>query len=269
MKLAYVLTIVSILALLAGCNAPVEKSPEMPMEDHQMDLAMKMHGGTQNSLDVMDFNIAFERPKAETGKNVNLTFTLTRQGEPLTELQIMHDKLMHVILVRKDLKHFDHIHPVQEKPGVFVVPYRFAAAGDYRVWSDFMYGNMQHVIDFDLSITGESEAEEPDRLNGLKVQMNAPELQEGKNATMTFTVTDADGKAVPVIEKFLAADGHIIIVDETLDEFEHAHDDTDDKNNLLSFEYTPEKTGKHKAWVQFNFDGNDRTAEFEFSVQKA
>ena len=259
---------IGILILIAGCKAPATE--ESMNHEMNMGMAMKAHGEMQNSLDVMDFNIAFERPPAETGKEAPLTFKLTRQGEPLTELQIMHEKLMHIILVRKDLKHFDHIHPEQPTPGTFTAPYTFIAAGEYRVWSDFMYGDMQHYIDFDLNVTGAPETPEKDRLYGLKVEMTKPEqIQQGKSAKLTFTITDGNGKAVPITEKFLGADGHIIVVDETTDEFTHTHDETDDKNNVLSFEYTPEKPGKHKAWVQFSVDGRNRTAEFEFDVQKA
>ncbi len=265
MKRTTLVLLASLFVLLTGCAAHVENQA---MDHMNMDPAMKVHGGAQHSLDVMDFNIAFERPTAETGKAVTLKFVLVRENEPLTELQVMHDKLMHIILVRKDLAHFDHIHPEQPTPGTFVVPYTFAAAGEYRVWTDFMYGGMQNFIDFDLTVTGTPDAEEPDRLDRLKVEMSAPELQEGKAANLKFTVTDENGKAVPVTEKFLAADGHIIVIDETLDEFEHTHDETGDKDNLLTFEYTPENPGRHKAWAQFSVEGKDRTAEFEFEVQK-
>ncbi len=264
------LLFITLLSLL-GCATPPLEMSSMPMEhDMNMDAKMIVHGEMNNSLEVMDFNIAFERPPAETGKTAPLKFNLSRQGEPLTELQIMHDKPMHVILVRKDLKHFDHVHPEQPEPGIFVVPYIFAASGEYRIWTDFMYGNMQHIIDFDINVTGEPEAKEPDKLNGLHVAINQPEqITEGKAAPFTFTITDETGKAVPITEKFLAAAGHLILIDETLNEFSHAHDEKMDNDNVLSFEYTPENPGKHKAWVQFSVDGQNRTAAFEFAVRKA
>ena len=241
--------------------------PEHSMENMQH---MSMHAGAENSLEVMDdVIITFERPKAETGKETTLTFMLTKEEKPLTDLQIMHDKLMHVVLVRKDLKHFDHIHPEQRLPGVFVAPHTFAASGDYRIWSDFTFDNMQHIVDFDLSITGTSESAETDRRGGLNIAMNSPpRIEQGKPATFTFIVANADGNAVPLTEKFLAAAGHMIAIDETLGEFEHAHDEAMDNDNKLSFAYTPQESGTHKAWVQFTLNGTTRTAGFEFPVHK-
>ncbi len=251
--------------LLTGCAAHVENK----MMDHMsMAPAMKAHGGIQHSLNFMDFNITFDRLMARTGNQTPLKFALARGSEPLTELQVMHDKLMHVILVRKDLTHFDHIHPEQPTPGTFVVPYTFAAAGEYRVWADFMYGGMPNIIDFDMNVTGKPEADEPDKLHGINVTFTAPEhIEMGKQTKFSFNVADSNGTPVPITEKFLAADGHMIIIDETLDEFEHAHDETNDHDNVLSFEYTPELSGKHMAWVQFSVNGTARTAGFEIVVQ--
>jgi len=231
---------------------------------------MSMRAGTENSLEVMnDVTITFERPNAEAGKEIPIQFILTKEDEPMADLQVMHDKLMHVVLVRNGLKHFDHIHPEQTAPGVFVIPYTFAAAGAYRIWVDFTFDNMQHIVDFDINVAGELEGKEQDKLYGLKVEMSKPEqMIQGKPVTFGFAITDEDGKAVPVTEKFLAADGHMIVIDQTRDEFEHAHDETGDKDNTLSFSYTPEKPGKHKAWVQFKIEGQDRAASFEFEVQK-
>lgn len=263
-RLLWVL-LASFILLLTGCAAHVENKT---MDHMSMAQDMKAHGGIQHSFDFMDFNIKFDRPTAKTGIEASLKFVLTRGSEPMTELQVMHDKLMHVILVRKDLTHFDHIHPEQPTPGTFVVPYTFAAAGEYRVWSDFMYGGMPNIIDFDMNVTGKPEADEPDKLQGLHVTFTAPEsIEMGKQTKFSFNVADSNGTPVPITEKFLAADGHMIIIDETLNEFEHAHDETGDADNVLSFEYTPELPGKHMAWVQFSVNGTARTAGFEIVVQ--
>lgn len=234
------------------------------MEEMQ---TMAMHAGTENSLQVMDdVTITFERPSAEAGNETPLKFAITKDGKPIDNLQIMHDKLMHVVLVRSDLKYFDHVHPVKTEKGEFVVPYNFSSPGKYRIWVDFTFDNMQHIVDYDLDVKGQTKAEEQDRLADLNVEMSNQQIIQGKPTQFNFTITDKQGKPVSITEKFLAADGHLIVIDETLDEFEHAHDETGDKDNVLSFSYMPEKPGKHKAWAQFTVDGKNRVAEFEFIV---
>ena len=75
-------------------------------------------------------------------------------------MDIVHDKIMHVVLVRDDLKHFEHVHPEAAGQGVFSVPFNFTASGTYRIWIDFTIDGMQHIVDFDINILGNSEAEE-------------------------------------------------------------------------------------------------------------
>ena len=47
-------------------------------------------------------------------------------GERVKEFDILHEKLMHVIIVSEDLSHFSHIHPAFDiKDGIFSVYHVF------------------------------------------------------------------------------------------------------------------------------------------------
>ena len=61
------------------------------------------------------------------------------QGSTLKDFEITHTKPMHVIIVRKDLAHFQHIHPqFNQETGQFTfTDLTFPADGMYRIFADF------------------------------------------------------------------------------------------------------------------------------------
>lgn len=255
---------IGFLLFLVACS----RSEPMHEMKH---ITMELHAGTQSSIQIHDLSITFQQPEARVGEESILTFVLERNGQAVTELPIMHDKPMHLILVRRDLRYFDHLHPEQREPGVYSVSHTFLAAGEYRLWIDFMDNDMQHLIDFDFKVTGSGkQMSEQDMLAGLKVDFKSPErIVQGQPATFSFTMTDEQGPPAVITEQFLAAAGHLVVIDATQQEFVHAHDETMDQNNVLTFKYTPKTVGKHRAWVQFNYNSKARTAVFEFNVHKA
>ena len=233
--------------------------------------AMTAHARKNDYVEVHKYSVQFMSRDMKTESDAGLTFTIKNieSGEPVSNLEIVHDKIMHVVLVRKDMVYFDHIHPLQKEIGTFFVPYSFYASGDYRIWIDFTIEGMQHIVDFDTSVSGTSEATQEDRLKNLNVKIKTlDKIKIGEPTRLEFIVTDYDNNPVLIKEKFLAANAHIIIIDKSLDEFGHTHDEKFDEDNILSFEYIFQKNGMHKLWVQFSVDGITRTGEFEIMVNE-
>jgi len=232
--------------------------------------AMTAHAGNENSVDVMMYNVEFERGSFSVGNQTELKFIIKNSmtGESVSDLEIMHEKIMHVVLLRRDSKYFDHIHPVQIQEGVFSVPYSFYAPGGYRIWIDFTVDGMQHIVDFDTKVSGASETAQPDRVGDLNIEMKLPEkIEMDKSIKLDFIITDSSNKPVLITEKFLAASAHMIVVDEGLDEFGHAHDENFDKDNVISFGYSFKMSGLHKLWIQFSVNGKPIIKEFEVEVE--
>jgi hypothetical protein len=61
------------------------------------------------------------------------------QGNTLKDFTITHTKPMHVIVVRKDLAYFQHVHPdYDQATGKFTLSdLSFPADGEYRIFADF------------------------------------------------------------------------------------------------------------------------------------
>lgn len=60
-------------------------------------------------------------------------------GNTLRQFAVVHEKIMHVIIVRKDLAEFQHIHPsFNETSGIFTfTDLVFPSDGRYRIFTDF------------------------------------------------------------------------------------------------------------------------------------
>src|SRR5260221_225745 len=77
-------------------------------------------------------------PEPKPGEPVTLTFIphAARSLEPLQNLSVVHEHLMHLIVVSKDLATFDHVHPGHNPDGRFVIRYVFKEAGEHLLFAD-------------------------------------------------------------------------------------------------------------------------------------
>jgi len=237
---------------------------EMMGDDHgMMHNADVVSGGRQNQIESGNFVIKFSREKLSESV---IEFEVLQKGKPVNNIDVVHEKIMHLVLVREDLKYFDHVHPEKTGEGKYSVPYEFLSGGSYRLWTDFTASGEQKILSFDFDVIA-SEKLEKNTLNGLEVKMviDSGEIVQGKTVQLKFEVTE-NGNKVPITEKFLGANAHMIEISEDLEEFGHMHDEDSDGDNVIEFVHTFSKKGLHKIWVQFSVDGVDRTAEFSVNA---
>ena len=239
-------------------------------------------------------NIQFDPPVPQAGKPTHLSLVVTEQkvGEPIKQFDIIHDKLMHLIIVNKeDLSHFAHIHPkLDRETGIFHIAHTFAKAGKYKMWIDVKPkdGMQQILTAFAFNIEGKpihsptKIAHEQTRLKNVDVQGQSyqialncePEqLVAGRDIKMTFEIKGANGKPITNLEPLMAAGGHCVIIDADGREFLHVHpaEEVHDGVNWrggpsVSFLANFPKPGLYRAWGQFQHEGRLLTADFTFEV---
>src|ERR671916_1125446 len=189
-------------------------------------------------------NVQFDPAVPQAGKPNHISLIVTEQkvGEPIKQFDIIHDKLMHLIIVnREDLSHFVHIHPKSDKErGIFYVAYTFAKAGKYKMWIDVKpKGGIQILTAFAFNVEGQPihfpSIILPEQTNvknvvaeghNYQITLNCqPEQQPvaGRNVKMTFEIRDANGKPISNLEPLMAAGGHCVIIDADGREFLHVH----------------------------------------------
>jgi hypothetical protein len=238
-------------------------------------------------------NVQFDPVTPQAGKPTNLSLIATEQkvGEPIREFDIIHDKLMHLIIVnREDLSHFAHIHPkLNEQTGTFHIAHTFSKAGKYKMWIDVKpKGGMQILTAFPFNVEGQpvhTPANITSDMTFVKevvtdvqhyqvtLDFQLDNLGVGRNTILTFEIRDANGKPITNLEPLMAAGGHCVIIDAAGHEFLHVHpaEEVDDVANwrggpCVSFMANFPKPGLYRAWGQFQHEGRLLTADFTFEV---
>ena len=75
-------------------------------------------------------------PKPGVPVQLSLLLTEAASGLP-PKLKLAHEKLMHLIVVRKDLGSFQHLHPDLQRQGKLTVKATFPTPGEYLLFADF------------------------------------------------------------------------------------------------------------------------------------
>jgi hypothetical protein len=248
---------------------------------------------TISALINYNVNAQFDPATPQAGKPTRLSLVVTEQkiGEPIKQFDIIHDKLMHLIIVNKeDLSHFAHIHPkLESETGIFHIEHTFAKAGKYKMWIDTKpKDGIQILAAFAFNIEGQPAhipatiAHEQTHVKNVdaagqsyQVALNCqPEqLVVGRTVTMTFEIKDANGKPITNLEPLMAAGGHCVIIDSDGREFLHVHPAEEVPDAVswrggpsVSFLASFPKPGLYRAWGQFQHEGRLLTAEFTFKV---
>jgi hypothetical protein len=174
---------------------------------------------------------------------------------------------MHLILVRRDLTGFQHLHPRMQAGGTWEAEAAPLAPGSYRVFADFEAGD-RHTLGTDIAVPG-SFAGRPfpapsatATAGAYKVTLDAESLRTGGENELRFEVS-RDGRPVEV-GTYLGARGHLVILREGDLAYLHNHADEDE----LAFESGFPSVGRYGAYLQFSVDGTVQTAVFTLEVNE-
>ena len=107
------------------------------------------------------------QPRAGQKTDFTYRVTNTTTKQPLQDLQILHERILHTFVVSKDFRSFAHTHhedffPLTEqdrKAATFHYPYTFPHAGEYLVAAEFTYKDRSWVKQFTVSVAGDKTAE--------------------------------------------------------------------------------------------------------------
>lgn len=224
----------------------------------------------------------------QPGTPASYTFSMIDdRGEALKDFAVVHEKIMHVIVVRQDLAEFQHIHPeFNRTTGVFTLAdLTLPSDGPYRLLADFTpadsprdpHGNQLPVTIHDDLAVGDlkqytaqplSEVVTQKTFAGYTVDLSVtPQpLQAGQEATLSFALR-RDGIGVTDIERYLGARGHAVILREGELDFLHTHPrEETGASNRIEFDVTFPRDGQYKVFMQFQYAGQVITSDFVLIV---
>ncbi|MBA3734590.1 MAG: hypothetical protein H0W90_05245 [Actinobacteria bacterium] len=233
--------------------------------------AMEMAPAGPAGLSIADHGLRLEpsRTTLAPGRAQSFSFLITNaDGQPLRSYDVTHEKRMHLIVVRRDLTGFHHIHPVvQGERWVARIP--ALQPGSYRAFADFSTGGETTVLGVDLALAGSftpsplprsHQAATPD---GYIVSLDpGGPFASGKETTVSFHVT-RNGRTAAV-GRYLGARGHLVILRAGDLAYLHTHAD----ENSLQFGATFPSAGRYRAFLQFSAGGSVHTAPFTIEVDR-
>ena len=200
-------------------------------------------------------------------------------GGPLAEYDIVHEKPLHLIAISENLEHFLHVHPEHVGEGRFELPgMTFPTGGAYKLFADLKPAGMNELTRSEVvAVAGDapeakqltpSESWTAD-IEGMRVTLDfGGHLMAGMQTEMTFTFADArSGKPVKDLELYLGAVGHVVAVDEAMDEFIHVHPlNWASSGPQAVFGVTFPEPGLYKLWGQFQRNGELLLVPFAIEV---
>ncbi|WP_406077550.1 hypothetical protein [Micromonospora sp. NBC_00858] len=258
---------------VAGPAAPVAESRHDGGAAHEADSAG--HGEAVDrfpgGLLVSDQGYTLEPVAAPAGE---FAFRIGGpDGKPVTRYDVAHDKQMHLIVARRDLSGFRHVHPDLAPDGTWRVATPLAGPGQWRAFADFTpTGGEPLTLGVDVTVPG-ALTERPlpapatsTTVDGYTVTLTgAP--QPGRTSPLTLTVS-RDGQPVTDLEPYLGAYGHLVALRRGDLAYLHVHPDgvpgdgRTPPGPAVTFLAEVPSAGTYRLYLDFRHGGAVHTAEF-------
>jgi len=209
--------------------------------------------------------LVVERTRFAAGRPAELRFSiLDDANQTVREFDVEQARRMHLILVRRDLRRYQHLHPVQGDDGAWSVDLTLPDAGVYRAFADFRTHGEQHTLGTDLFVPGAFEpldlpaASEQARTAGYDVALHE------HDGELSFAVS-RDGQAVDDLQPYLGARGHLVILREGDLAYTHVHPN-DGTTGEIAFHTGAIEPGTYRLFLQFRHANTVHTAAFTRAV---
>ncbi|MFE6054162.1 hypothetical protein ACFQ6N_25710 [Kitasatospora sp. NPDC056446] len=208
------------------------------------------------------------------GPDGEFTFRITgADGEPVTAYEPQHEALLHLIVVRRDLSGYRHVHPELDADGTWRVATPFDGPAAYHVYADFKaVGAAPLTLGVDVALPGGSadrplpEPAATADVDGYTVTL-AGQLAAGRGAPLTFLVA-RDGSPVTDLQPYLAAYGHLVALRAADLAYLHVHPNGEPGDGAtapgpdVTFHAVAPTAGPYRLYLDFKHGDTVHTAEF-------
>jgi hypothetical protein len=200
------------------------------------------------------------------GRSLRFTFAVRdAHGRPVRDFEVEQGRRMHLIVVRRDLRRFAHLHPVQDRSGRWSVRVRLPDAGVYHAFADFQTAGTRHTLGTDLFAGGRFE---PLALPAPSPTAHAAgydvALRPGAKAGELRFAVSRDGAPVD-LQPYLGANGHLVMLRAGDLAYEHVHPLP---SSTLAFDTAGAAPGTYRLFLQFRHADRVRTVAFTRAVTR-
>ncbi|MDL4816811.1 hypothetical protein [Actinomadura opuntiae] len=277
---AYVVGLAAVFGGAAGIGTaagPVGKADEGGHGSHGghggTTAGPVLPGGLQVSQD--GFTLHPRTTDVRPGVPTDFRFTIDGpDGKPVTRFTPLHGKRLHLIIARRDLSGFQHLHPTEIGGGVWEVAVVLPKAGAYRFFTDVRPEGAKEALTLGVDVAAAGDyrpvplprPEQVAKVDGYEVKL-AGALTPGKASELTLSVSK-DGRPVTDLEPYLEAYGHLVALRQGDLAYLHVHPDgepgdgrTEPGPDVTFYAEVP-SSGVYRLYLDFQHGGKVRTAEF-------
>lgn len=191
-------------------------------------------------------------------------------GNPVNELEVNHEKLLHFIVVDENLQKYVHVHPEQTDHGKFVIA-NMLPEGAYKAYIDMKPKNLNYHVEPISFVVGspsglmKKDTLKPDKqltqqIDGETVSLKLSSNDTNKPVTLAFDLDKTN------LSPYLGAIGHVVILDESGQKFLHVHPTNESE---AVFETQFQQPGLYKIWAEFKQNGKVRAFPFVVEIKGA
>ena len=190
------------------------------------------------------------------------------------DLNIEHEKKLHLIIYDPSLQEFQHVHPEFDGT-MWTADTQFSVDGNYWIWAqgELASDGEEFSTSNKLDITGGATAwptppvlgDQRTGTSGVSaIELGKNKLLAGKMAMLDLKMTRTDG-TTPQLEPYLGAFAHIIATPADGDALIHVHPvGTGPSEGMLHATFPT--AGEYRLWIQFIDDGNLKTIPLSVKV---
>ncbi|WP_051478966.1 hypothetical protein [Arthrobacter sp. H5] len=234
------------------------------------------HGSTQPGgvlVSEHGYTLRLDSPILGSGLQTVSFRIIGPDGQPVTEHQDSHEKELHLIAVRRDMAHFQHVHPVRAASGTWSIDLNLNP-GVWRIFADFHpVGHGQPMtLGIDAFVGGTYEpqqlpaADRTVQLSTYTVTLEG-ELVANEATELTFTVS-RNGQPVTDLQPYLGAFGHLVALRGGDLAYLHVHpeggpgDGHTKPGPKVSFFAVAPSAGTYRLHLDFQHEDTVRTVQF-------
>lgn len=236
------------------------------------------HGSDSKNTNKVATKAVWSTENTQAGKETAIRIHLQDEtGKPVDKLDIEHEKLLHLIVVSKDLSYFNHIHPEYKGKGEFIITNTFPFGGEYKLIADYVpTGGSKTTQTKWINVEGGTTASVPlandkghsKNVDGVEITLENDHPEAGKDFELNFKLNDAKTKEpITDLEQYLGAVGHVVILSEDTESYLHVHPVEEKATGpQAKFITSFPRKGTYKIWGQFQRDGKVFTVPFVVQV---
>lgn len=276
----FTLGLAAVFGIALAAGSLIGPEPSEPAGHGEHSTAAAPSADLPGGLMVTDqgYTLALDKPNTTTSAQTPIAFRiLDATGAPVTKYQTSHDKDLHLIVVRRDMAGFQHVHPVLDPAGTWTVPLNLSRAGDYRVFADFTpAGGSNLTLGADLRVAGNYDVQAlpapaaTARVGEYEVALNGT-ITPGAASPVTLSVS-RNGAPVTDLQPYLGAYGHLVALRAADLAYLHVHPEGTPGDGVtpagpgVDFVVNAPSAGDYRLFLDFQHQGVVRTAEFTVQV---